>query len=396
MSKEVSPWGMVVVALLGASAWGCDDGLHEERSIGKQVHEDFAEGSGGPPHAAWHAGGLERAFVASTAEGRWAVVDAWSGQVWSTVKAGHDAFLHDAVLDPWSGRLLTFEAYEDEWGEVAAYGVGPGSLGERAVLGWLEGDARLWPTPHGPLTFELSQGARWRLMPAEGGFAPSRLAALPRSVWAWQDGEAVWIEALTYGTAGYAPQLEVALGGVDQQGLSPVSAAPLPVPPGSETSARMVPASWTGGAVLADLGGSGLHVMSLPWCAVDAGCPADAAWTLPIDGERLEQMIAVPELEAVALLTSSPSQLVAVQLPSGGGEPSFAVLPLSGQVRPEARFFSRDLLLRGSDRLLAATDQGLAAVDLSQDGAGLLLQLDASFDGGGLRGPLAGFPPSGF
>jgi len=403
--SEKSSTAWVAIASFGVLAWGCSAEVDDEREIGTQVHEDFVEdGASGDSSQADVAGRIDRALVASTVDGHWAIVDAATGAVRSSVPAGPQAFLRDAVIDPWFGRLLAFEAYEDEWGEIVSYPLGlamtsveaPPPLGDRDVLGWLTGDARLLSSPHGPVLFEFWQGSRWRLMPSEGGFAASRVAAPPRSVWAWQDGGGLWLEALTYGTPGQAAQLEVASGVVDGQGLSDVTAAPLPVSAAHtlDTSARMVPASWLGGAVLADVTGAGVSVWSLPWCAVDADCSPDAGWVIPIEGQRLEQIVALPELETVALLMSAPAQLVTVRLPSSTAV-SYDVLALPGEVRVEARFFSRDMLAHGAARLLVATEQGVIAADVTTASGDVHVALDPVFEGAGLRGPLAGFPATG-
>ncbi|MEO7328609.1 MAG: hypothetical protein ABI193_08530, partial [Minicystis sp.] len=124
------------------------------------------------------------------------------------------------------------------------------------------------------------------------------------------------------------------------------------------------------------------------------GASVGPAVLLPLgaSGLRVEQALPVDGGEVALLLLSGDSRVVAVEINGAGGVSSSAQLALPGAVRAEKKLFSHDLALLGPRRAIAATSVGVQAIVLGRDAGGVHLSLDASFGGGGLRGPVEALP----
>lgn len=327
--------------------------------------------------------------VASTADGRLALVDAESGAVIDAASERARGVVRDLAFDRWSRRVLLFEADESEdGGEIAMHAVGRARegprFGERAHLAWVDGPARLEAAPSGAVVFEDGYGARWKVLWNDGRPSQGSPAPRPASMWAVELPSGLALHALAYGEGGLERWRAV----VDAAKLEPPAGARLSAGSGTDPpTARLAAAPALGGEVLADLeeGRPTLRLLregeTAPPIALDA-----APGT-----ERIEHAIAIDGGRIVALLISGVARVVVVRLDDGGGHVASAAVALPGRVRVEDRFFSRDLVAVSPRRLLAATSEGVFAVHVRAEGSSIHMidvEVDAAFDGAELRGPL--------
>jgi hypothetical protein len=356
-------------------AWGC--AVPEESDPGVAPGSPAATPPTEPPPPD---------LVAWTAAGELAVVDGVTGAVrqrLATTGGGE----RDVAYDPWRGRVLTFEGVEEGSGEIAAYPVYSGRrgprLGRRAHQAWIDGRARLLPSPHGAVVFEEGYGERWKLLGASP--APSVLAPPPVSAWLSIGPSGVAVHGLSRD-----PALVRRAARVSASGLEPPIEETLDAAPASLSStARLVPAPARGDAVLVDVVGTFLLVRLV--AGASAG-PA-ALVPLPARGMRIEAAVPFDDGQVVALLMSGRSEVMAIAVGADGAVTSVAHAPLPGEVTPAPTFFSRDLAAQGEGRVLAATSAGVHALRLQHHPGGVHLGLLGSFDGSALRGPLATLGP---
>jgi hypothetical protein len=335
----------------------------------------------GPVVAAPGPGGPRPDLVAWTAGGELVIADGVTGAV-RQVTAEVGGIERDGALDPWGGRLLTFESDDDSGGgEIASHPLLPGPegtvLGAREHLAWVDGRVRLLPSPFGVVVFEEGYGQRWKLLGAAPG--PSVIAPPPASAWIEIGPASATVHALAGDVA-----LERITAQVGPAGLGPPSVEVLPAGSTPPPPARLVPAPALGDAVLVDVAGGELEVRR-----VDSASVGPAA-RVPLGGPgaRVEAALPIDGGEIVVLLMSSPSALTAIRLDPGGAVTSMAGVPLPGEVTQAAPFFSRDVARLGQDHVVAATSTGVYALRLTRDAGGVQLEMESAFDGSALRGPV--------
>jgi hypothetical protein len=326
--------------------------------------------------------------IAWTAGGELVIADGATGAVKSAVAAPGASSDRDVAYDPWQERALIFQTDEDgESGEIASHAVsgGPGApaLGARVHEAWIDGRARVLPSPLGAVVFEASYGERWKLLVPGGPPAASVLAPVPASAWITVASS---VEVHGLEAAGDPPALvrhtaEIQVGSLAAPSVEALPIGPATLPP----TARLVPAPARGDAILVDVAGASLAVRLVDGAAVGpaAFAPLGAA------DLRIEGALAIGGGEVLALLLSGTSAVAAIEVDPAGLITSVALLALPGEVQAEPWSFSRDLAAQGPDRLLAATSAGVFAVRLLRDASGLHLQIEGGFDGSALRGPLA-------
>jgi hypothetical protein len=327
--------------------------------------------------------------IAWTAGGDLVIADGATGAVRSAVAAPGASSDRDVAYDPWQGRALIFQTDEGgEGGEIASHAVGGApdapELGPRVHEAWIDGRARVLPSPPGAVVFEASYGERWKLLAAGAPPSASVLAPVPASAWITVAPGGVEVHA--FEAAESPPALvrrtaEIQFGTIGAPSIEVLALGPATLPP----TARLVPAPARGDAILLDVAGASLAVRLVSGAAVG---PAAFA-PLGSAGLRIEGALAIGGGEVVALLLSGTSEVAAIEVDPAGLVTSAALLALPGEVQAEPWSFSRDLAAQGPDRLLAATSAGVFAVRLQRDAAGIHLQIEAGFDGSGLRGPLA-------
>ncbi|MFT3773069.1 MAG: hypothetical protein QM820_47415 [Minicystis sp.] len=322
-----------------------------------------------------------------TTAGKLVVVDGASGAIRREVAASQAHGERDLAWDPWGSRLVVYQGDDDEGGEIASYPalrVRDGwLLGARAHLAWVDGRARLMPAPQGVVVFEEGYGERWKLLGASP--APSVSALPPQSAWISISAGSTVVHGFALGSDGLERRAAVVTSkGIEAPSVQPISVGPAMVP----ATARLVPAPAlaAGDSILLDVSGANLVVRP-----VAGGAAGPATFVpLPAAGMRIEAAVPLRGGEVVALLMSGVPQVTAVAVGPSGFVWSAAHLSLAGDVAPAPRFFSRDLVAQGSNRLLAATSAGVQAVRvIYDDDSGVHLAGVAEFNGAALRGPIA-------
>ena len=361
--------GFVVVA------WGCAVPAESETSPAPGASAPASPAGRPPPD-----------LVAWTAGGELAVVDGLTGAVRRRL-ATTGGVERDVAFDPWQERVLAFEGDDDGGGEIVAHPLVPGRDGPRpggrAHLAWVDGRARLLPSPFGVVVFEEGYGERWQLLGASPG--PSVIAPPPASAWLSIDPSGVRVNALARG-----PGLERLAARVDPTGLAPPSAATILAASASGPStARLVPGPAPGVAVLVDVVGASLSVRLV---ASDSTGPG-ALVPLAARGMRIEAAVPLEGGEMVALLMSGPAEVMVIAVDPGGAVSAAAHAPLPGQVTAAPTFFSRDLAAHGSGGVLAATSAGVFSLRVLRGSGGVQLGIERGFDGSALRGPVTALGP---
>lgn len=317
-----------------------------------------------------------------------ALVDGESGAVRQVMATAGTSAARDIVYDPWMSRAVVFEgATSSRSAEVSTYPLDVGLLGlelsPRVHAHWVEGDGRLLPSPLGVVLFEQGEGDRWTTLYSDEESSASVTAPSPASTWIESSGWDFTLHALTYGAHG---QLNLRSSAVRWKAMFPPENTALDVGTSAASpGARMALAPRLGGALLFDVDGSDLAVRLI------YGVKAGPAARIPLgaSGMRVEHAVTIDGGEVSLLLLSGESRLLAIETDAGGFVTGADVLALPGEVRVEPRFFSRDLVLLGPRRALAATSAGVFAVRIARGPLGVRLALDEGFDGQGLRGPLA-------
>lgn len=360
-----------------------------------------------PPSAA-----ADPLLAAWTAAGALALVDGRTGHVLDengSTPAGPLGGQKDIAWDPHQQRLLLYEGDpDDQAGEiwtidVAGLETGRPHLGDRQHRAWVDGRARLWPSPQGIVVFHEGYGDQWRLLRDDGVPTASVAAASPASVFSELTPQGQRIFALGYGPPGSRPVLRLTEGHVsaeritaictDAIGVVPTTVppstrmVPWPDPPDGSGDSKIVVVDLAAGRLMLHLAGPETPSQQLP---------------VPLRGPfgHVEQTLALPRSgpdarRRIAILLSDPSTLVVLTVSEASKVAQIGELPLPGEVRRNDRFFGRDALALSSDRLLVATSAGIRAVTLRIDDDGVALGFDGEFDGPLLRGPLAEADPSG-
>jgi len=301
-----------------------------------------------------------------------------------------EALTRDVAYDHWQHRALVFESdAEDQGGEISVHpmaGAEP-RFEPRRHWAWVDGRARLMALPYAALSFEEGYGERWKVLRDDGKPTVSVPAPRPASAWLEASGGGLRIGALAYESDGSTDGLSWVTATVTSTGVQPPETTSLGPSSASPPTARMVPAALTVGVFVADLR-HGELVLSL----YEADGTATAAWALGAGNGRIEQLLAMStpdgHTERVAMLLSGPGQVVVADIEDRSVTVSRLVL--AAPVKINDRFFGRELVAPSWDRLLVVTDLGVEAIDIL-DGKTQRpgLQLDESFRGGELRGPLA-------
>lgn len=328
-----------------------------------------------------------------TSEGDLAVVDGRTGAIKQISETAHFSGQPDVIYDPWTAEAVVFEKDdESETGEISTYPVILGSagarLGSRAHKSWIDGEARLLPTPEGYVIFEQSYGERWKVFFADQQTTSNAVAPCPASAWVTPgSGQDFTVHGLSYGESGSLVRHALSVEGhiVDAPVATPLRLMAAGDPP----TARMIPAPALGDALLFDVVGSDLAVRLLS----GANVGPKALVPLGVAGLRVEQALGLEGGAVALLLLSGESRVLAVETSPEGAVTSYASLALPGVVREARRFFSHDLEALGSHSALAATSLGVFAITMTRSGAGVSLALDPSFCGAALRGPIAALAP---
>jgi len=329
-------------------------------------------------------------FVAWTAGGDLALVDGATGAIRQNVGAEGGAIERDLAWDPWGDRVIAYEGGEDDSGEITVYPIRrvkqSVELGARSHLAWVDGRARLLPTPHGAVVFEEGYGVRWKLL---GGLpTASVIAPPPASAWLTVDDEGATIHSFGYADGALERcAAAVGVGGIADPSVQPLDVTAATLPP----SARLVPAPAPGDALLVDVSGGSLVVR-----LVSGGAAGPASLVpLPAAGMRVEAAVPLRGGRLVAVLLSGDAAAVAVAAVDPGGVVSGAAhLVLPGEVVAAPRFFARVLAALGDSDVLAATSAGVHAVRVTDGATGVHLALAPGFAGSELRGPIAALDPA--
>ena len=334
-----------------------------------------------------------REALAWTSQGDLAVIDGKTGVIKHLAPTSRSSGQPDLIYDPWTSEAVVFELDdESQTGEISSYPalLGPAGalLGARVHRAWIDGEARLLPAPGGYVIFEASYGDRWKVLFADQLTTSSVIAPSPASAWVTPGSQQDFtIQAMSYGDGGSILRHDVS---VSDHTLSALTTSALgAAPAGDPPTARMIPASALGGALLFDVVGSDLAVRLVngPSVAPAALAPLGTA------GLRIEHALGFDGGEVALLLLSGDSRVMAVETSSEGALKSFATLALPGVVREEKRFFSHDLVVLGSHGALAATSLGVFSIRMTRSGAGVSLALAPGFAGAALRGPIAAIAP---
>ena len=327
--------------------------------------------------------------VVWTSQGDLAIIDGETGTIKQLAPTSYFGGQPDVVYNRWTSEVLIFELDdESQTGEITSYPVlldrGGAHLENRVHRAWIDGEARLLPSPTGYVIFEASYGERWKVLSADGWTTKSVIAPCPASAWVTPGSEQEFtVQALSYGEGQTLLHHELH---VSADTLSALTTSPLGVAPaGDPPTARMIPAVALGGALLFDVVGSDLAVRLVngPLVAPAALAPLGQA------GLRIEHAVGFDGGEVALLLLSGDSRVMAVETTPEGALKSFATLALPGVVREEKRFFSHDLIALGPHGALAATSLGVFSIRMTRSGAGVRLELEPGFGGAALRGPIA-------
>lgn len=331
--------------------------------------------------------------IAWTVDGAPALVDGTSGVIRQTLPAAVGSGDRDMAWDRWSRRLVIVQGDEGgEGGEIASHPHVPARtgfrLGERVHEAWIDGRVRVLPSPFGVVVMEESYGTRFRLL----GPTPTPSVAAPPPAAAWLTVEPAGAVLHALAAVEDPPAFEVRTASVTAAGVSAPHVQPLAIGPASTPpTARLVPGPSTERTILVDVSGASLVVRLVD----DAGAGPASTLALPSSGMRIEAAVSLCGGSVVAMLMSGTPQILAVSVDPSGAVTSAAHLPLPGAVSSATHFFSRDLVVQGHDRLLAATSAGVHAVRVTQNGnAGLYLAFAEEFAGSTLRGPIAVVEPS--
>lgn len=313
--------------------------------------------------------------------------------------------IRDLVWDGAGQRLLIYRAGPDgEDGAVATVAVvGLGSaaprLGAVDHRAWVQGRVRLWPAHQGLLLFADGLGERWKLLRDDGVPTASVSAARPTSAWSLAATDEQRVMALGYGAPGARPTLQLTTARLSSRAIESLCVEPLGVAPTSTPpSARLLP--WrmdrdqgaADGALVLDLAAGRLTLRPVE----ESGARPAIAVPIGNRSKRIEQALRLPpgprsRHRRLALLLNGPGAVAIVELAPHEPRPTASsTLRLPGTVRRQDRYFGRDALALGPDRLLVGTDDGVVAVSLQGAGPTLRSTADDRFDGSGLRGPLAG------
>jgi len=319
-----------------------------------------------------------------------ALIDGQSGavrQIRSTAGLGGT---RDLIYDPWQRRAVVFEL-DGQNGEIASYAVektiGGHHMQPRLHEAWVDGDARLLPSPLGIVVFEESYGERWKVLFNDQESTTSVPAPRPASAWITGGAWDFTIHALTYTDVGllYRRAAKVTwkkIASPDTSGLNVVQV-------GSPPTARLLHAPARGDALLFDVMGTDLVVRPVK------GPNAGPSTIIPLGaaGQRIEHAVAFDGGAVALLLISGDSRVLAIETDTAGAVTHTDVLSLPGQVRQETRFFSHDLATLGRRHALAGTSAGVFSILVKRDAVGVHLSLEPGFNGSSLRGPIATISP---
>lgn len=324
-----------------------------------------------------------------TSQGDLAIIDGETGAIKQLAATSYFTGQTDVVYNRWASEVLVFELDDEaQTGEITSYPVLLGRSGAhldaRVHRAWIDGEARLLPTPGGYVIFEASYGERWKVLSSDEWTTRNVIAPCPASAWVTStDNQGFTVAGMSYGEGQTLLRHELR---VDADTLSPLTTSTLgATPAGDPPTARMIPAAALGGALLFDVVGSDLAVRLVngPLVAPAALAP------LGQEGLRIEHVVSLDGGEVALLLLSGDSRVMAVETAPGGALKSFATLALPGVVREEKRFFSHDLVALGPHSALAATSLGVFSIRMTRSGAGVRLELEPGFGGAALRGPIA-------
>ena len=323
-----------------------------------------------------------------TSTGDLAIVDGESGAIRQIRPTADLGGARDLVYDPWGRRAVVLEVEPDgKSAEIASYAVEKTAAGyhmnPRLHEGWVDGDARLLPSPLGLVVFEESNGERWDVLYNDQESVKTIAAPRPASAWITGGDWDYTIHALTYTDLGllYRRAAEVTWKNIGAPATSGLNVAQVGSPP----TARLLHAPARGDALLFDVAGTDLVVRPVkgPNAGPSSLVPLGAA------GQRIEHAVAIDGGEVALLLISGDSRVVAVETDAAGAVIHADVLSLPGQVRQETRFFSHDLATVGQRHALAGTSAGVFSILVKRDAAGVHLSFEPGFDGSLLRGPIS-------
>jgi hypothetical protein len=354
--------------VLAAAPLGCAGG-DEDASVGRLVFED--------PVAA------DPAVVAAVDTlGRVVLVEPATGRELAASGAVETNGVADLRFDAWRRRLLVTTGERDGAQRLVAVALPrleptAARLTRAAPLG-------AWPVAAGLLLFEGAE--RWALAPADGSAGDAWPVAFPEWIWAERARGGEWLNALVPGGGTRAPVGELAWvrawsdgGGVAFDDVRVLSGHDV----------RATASRRPGVTILALRANERLALVE------DAGTARQATrLALGETPGALLDVVTMPApagaRERVALLLAPPLRLVVADLVEDGAAQSVLGFAMGAAV-PEASL-GQSLVAVSAGRLVVATPQGVAAVDVRTRAGAPVLRPDAGFDGAALRAPLALVP----